>query len=147
MDQIRVGRPNDFVAGGSQAQAEIDVTEIDAKIHLVESIELLENFRADGHAGSGHRRAVLLQKRAIVITGMPSWNARKSVTRQAAHPEHYAAVLKRSVGIPKPGSHRSHSRSGGMTYHFREPAAVFDLDIVVEEQEYFAVGLGSSEIV
>ena len=58
MDQFRVWRPDDPVAGLAQPQAKIDVIESDREI-LIEAAELQVDFPPHHRASSGYRGKIL----------------------------------------------------------------------------------------
>src|SRR5438067_458668 len=135
VNQVRVRRPDDAITGLSQAQAKIDVVEGHAKIDFVESFQLFEHRFAHGHARSGHRGTVLLEHRAVKISGMPPRNVRKRVTRHAAEPEHDAAMLQRPVRVPETRPDRADFRSRRVADHLRQPAGIVDLSVVVQKNQ------------
>ena len=147
VNQIRIRGPDDFVTTLRRAQAKVDVVESDAEVLLIEPIELVENGFAQNHARPGYGRTILLEEGAVEISGMAARNVRKRMTGHTAQAENHATVLESSVRIPKPRADRADSQSRRVTDHFREPAWIVDLGVVIQEHEDLALRLRRGAVV
>src|SRR5256714_13867559 len=69
---------------------------------------------------------------------MPAWNMRKRVTGHAAEPEHDAAMLQRPVRIPETRADCADFSACRVADHFRQPAGIVDLSVVVQKNQDIA---------
>ena len=133
VNQIRIWRPNDLQTAFAQTQAKLHVVEIDREIDFIEAAKIDKHFLAQDHARCRHAGIILLEKRAIKITGMSARNHVIDLTGYAAQPDNDATMLHSAGWIPKTRADRADFRSHRVASHFAQPTRFFCFDIVIEQ--------------
>ena len=144
VDQRCMRRVDGQLAGLVRAQAEIQVV-VDDLVRFVEAAERLEDVAAHQHAGAGHRDDVALGQRQAEIARVVRRREAEGVARDARRREEHAGVLHLAVRIQQLRPDDRHFRPLRMFQQGVQPVRLDDLDVVVEEQQVFAVGCCSAD--
>ncbi|MGT2478653.1 hypothetical protein ACU4GR_06685 [Methylobacterium oryzae CBMB20] len=113
MVQDRVGDQQRAVTGRVQAQAQIDVVEVDGEDRVVEAADRPELVRLDDQAGGGDRRDRVRGAQGREVAGGVAGEMAVPVGHEAAGAQDDATVLDPTRAVEEPGAHGADLRGAG----------------------------------
>lgn len=147
MDQHRFRRKERMKAGFVEAQAQVDVVEIDRETLRIKAANRTELRGVHHQAGRGDGRDPV---RGAKCGEVPRSIAREMpvcVGHEATRPEHDSPVLDPARPVDKLRANGSDVRPQGVAGHGDEPIRPEGFDVVVEEHEQPATGPGRRGVV
>ncbi len=124
MGQDGLGRPHRLPAGSPEAQAEIDVVEIDREGHGIETAHRPVLVAGDREAGGGDRGNLVGDPHPAEMARRFGRAAAQDMTRLAAEADDDAGMLEAPVLVEELGTDRADLRPHGLGDHRVEPVGM-----------------------
>ena len=127
-------------------QAVIEIV-VDDEVRLVEAAEAVEGFARGHQARAGQRDDVTLGARQSEIAGLVFRKVAEGMAALAHRRQEQAGMLDSPAGVEQQRTDRADLRALRLCEKGVEPVRVEDLDVVVQEQQEFALCRLHGEIV